>query len=104
MFSGWRGCGKVFRRPTTHRGEQRCSPARYRRLLAEPLEDRRLLALGDLLHALADPNTVQVQGGSSFGFAAATEGDLTVVGVPDANIQGISRSGVAYVLNSTTGA
>jgi hypothetical protein len=83
---------------------RRCrrTPSRFRRLLYELFEDRRLLALGDLLHTLVDPGTLP-QAGSLFGNAVATDGNLTVVGASNTDADGFSNSGRAYVFNSATG-
>jgi hypothetical protein len=74
-----------------------------RRLALEPLEDRRLLSMGDLLHTLADPSTLP-QDASYFGRVVATDGNLAAVGAPRASLQGSSSSGGAYVFNTNTGA
>ena len=74
-----------------------------RRLRVELLEDRRLLAMGDLLQTLADPSEL-AQDYSHFGYSVAVDGPYTVVGTPDANLSGCHWSGVAYVYNTGTGA
>jgi hypothetical protein len=67
------------------------------------LEERRLLAFGDLLHAVDDPSrTPQIS--SEFGSAVAADGDLTVVGAPSAHARGEEYAGRAYVFNSASGA
>jgi hypothetical protein len=68
----------------------------------EPLEDRCLLSLGDLLQTLADPST-NPQVGCFFGNAVAADGNLTVAGAYQSDLQGYGNVGRAYVLNSTTG-
>jgi len=73
---------------------------RPRRMLLEALEDRCLLNLGDVLYTLTDPSP---QTGVGFG-AVAADGNLTVLGEPDANVGGLDRVGRAYVFNSSTGA
>ncbi len=76
---------------------------RLRRLALEQLEDRRLLSVGDLLHTLADPSMLPQQG-SNFGSAVATNGNLAVVGVPNASLQGYATCGSVDVFNTSTGA
>ena len=83
--------------------KRRPAPPHHRRLAREFLEDRRMLDLGDLLYTLDDPG-VTPQADSQFGYAVATDGNLTVVGVPYADVGGLSDVGRAYVFNSTTGA
>ena len=78
-----------------------------RRLRLEPLEDRRMLNIGDLLYTL-NP-IVAPQPGSEFGYAVAADGNLTVVGAPGASLRipfplTFPGVGIAYVFNSTTGA
>jgi hypothetical protein len=72
-----------------------------RRLRIEPLEDRRLLSLGDLLYTLDDPSTTR-QDMLALGEPLASDGDLTVAGIPAACVRAV-QAGCAYVLNSTTG-
>ncbi len=55
---------------------------------------------GDLLHTF-EPRVTQA--GSEFGYAVASDGDLTVVGAPYADNQNYPDVGRAYVFNSTTG-
>jgi hypothetical protein len=61
-----------------------------------------VVALGDLLYTLDDPS-ITPQASSQFGTAVAADGDLVVVGNPDADIQGVDAVGVAHVFNRTTG-
>jgi outer membrane protein assembly factor BamB len=75
----------------------------------EPLEDRCLLAVGDLVQTITDPDAPPVQPCSEFGFAVAVDGDLVVVGTPYAETYGpgglgYENEGPAYVFNSSTGA
>jgi hypothetical protein len=91
---------------TGRTGGRRCQPP-GRRLRLEPLEDRRMLNIGDLVHTL-NP-TFSPQPGSEFGYAVAADGNLTVVGAPGASLripfpQTLPGVGIAYVFNSTTGA
>jgi hypothetical protein len=72
------------------------------KLRLEPLEDRRLLSVGDLLHTLADPS-LNPQTNSSFSNAVASDGNLTVIGSAFADLQSIQDVGRAYVFNTTTG-
>ena len=73
-----------------------------RRLGIELLEDRRLLAVGDLLQTLANPSTTP-QMSSGFGYSVAADGPYTVVGTPEADLSGFYNTGVAYVFNTSTG-
>jgi putative methionine-R-sulfoxide reductase with GAF domain len=90
------------RRVKVTRGRQ--SP-HARRLALEPLEDRTLLAIGDLLGSLVDPSTIEVEAGSRFGYSIAVNGDLTVVGTPmtDNPANDTYSIGHAYVFESSTG-
>ncbi len=72
------------------------------KLRLEPLEDRRLLSLGDLLYTLDNPGTTPATG-SHFGYAVAIDGNLTVIGAPDAHMNGYNQAGCAHVINTTTG-
>jgi hypothetical protein len=106
MFGAARGLAKVFgtrvvRRQSRNSGQVFSSP-RGRRLRLESLEDRRLLAIGDLLQSIVDPGTIDVQPASRFGYAVATDGDLTVVGVPFGDVDGTYNVGLAYVFNTST--
>jgi outer membrane protein assembly factor BamB len=83
--------------------DTRISAPQWRRLLVEPLEDRRMLSLGDLLHTLDDPD-VSPQSGAGFGAAVAADGPLMVVGEPYAPDGGYPSAGRAYVFDSATGA
>jgi hypothetical protein len=74
------------------------------RLRFESLEDRRLLSLGDLLYMLDDPSTNLQQQDSLFGCATATDGNFTIVGACQADLQGLSNVGCVYIFNTTTGA
>jgi len=74
-----------------------------RRLGLEVLEDRRLLAVGDLLQTLIDP-VIARQRYTRFGDAVASDGNLTVVGTPCATVGGVGLVGLAYVFDSSTGA
>jgi hypothetical protein len=89
--------GARRRRRGVVRGEPPCRAMRL-----EPLEDRRMLGLGNLLHTLDDPS-VNPQTDSSFGSAVAADADLTVVGAPDVDLGGFVNTGRAYVFNSATG-
>jgi hypothetical protein len=70
-------------------------------LWLEQFEDRRLLSLDNLLQTLADPSTALHQQGSLFGYAVATDGNLTVVGASFASLQGFGSNGCAYVFNTS---
>ena len=59
--------------------------------------------MGDLLQTLADPST-HAQVGCFFGNAVAADGNLTVAGAYQSDLQGYGNVGRAYVLDSTTGA
>jgi outer membrane protein assembly factor BamB len=69
----------------------------------EPLEDRRLLALGSLLQTLADPNSSQIPARAEFGYAVAADGDRVAVGAPAEDSANADHVGAAYVFNSATG-
>ncbi len=89
--------------PRRTRGVRR-EPQPRRPVFLEPLEDRRMLGLGDLLQTINDPNTLP-QWGSQFGSAVAADGNLAVVGTPWADVAGWEDNvGRAYVFNSATGA
>ncbi len=75
----------------------------HRRLLCEPLEDRRMLSLGSLVQTVHDPGTYP-QERAEFGYSVAADGNLTVVGSPMADVGGVSNAGRAFVMDSTTGA
>ncbi|NQT12506.1 MAG: hypothetical protein HQ582_07150, partial [Planctomycetes bacterium] len=81
-------------------GVERGAP-RSRRMRLEPLEERRLLALGDLLYTLSDPGT-GAQANSEFGSSVATDGNLAVVGTPLADIT-YEDVGAVYVYDASTG-
>ena len=85
--------------PPSHRSRLSCG---LRRLALEALEDRRLLSVGELLHAWPDPSTLSQN--CQFGAAVATDGSLTVVGAYSASVQGYGGAGRAYVFNTSTGA
>jgi hypothetical protein len=67
----------------------------------EALEDRRLLAIGDLLQTLPDPNTAQAD--SFFGYDVAADGALCVVGEMNADVEGVDHAGQAHLFDATTG-
>jgi hypothetical protein len=73
----------------------------FTRLGIEPLEDRRLLSLGDLLQSWTDPST-NPQTGCLFGYSVAADGNLAVVGAPYTSAQGFAATGIAYVFNTST--
>jgi hypothetical protein len=73
------------------------------KLRFEPLEERRLLSFGGLLHTLADPG-VSLQSGCFFGRAVAADGNRSVVGASGTDLQGNTEVGRAYVIDTTTGA
>jgi len=79
----------------------RVSPA-GRRLRVEALEDRRLLAVGDLLRTIADPSAAAPKG-TWFGGAVAIDGPYTVVGMPNAPVAGNVSCGRALVFDTDTG-
>lgn len=96
----------LFRAHDLRRGRpkvRRPEAVHFRRLTLEALEDRCLLAFGDLLHTLVDPGT-PAQSSAQFGQAVAADGDLVVVGAPGADLQGLNDSGTAHVFNSASGA
>ncbi len=107
MFGAARAWAKVLGKRVVRRhsrnSEQVCSSTRGRRLRLESLEDRRLLAIGDLLQSFVDPGTVDVQPDGDFGTALAADGDLTVIGTPYAAVGGVSSVGVAYVFSTNSG-
>jgi hypothetical protein len=59
--------------------------------------------MGDLLQTLADPSG-NPQSSSRFGSAISMNSGLAAVGAPDADIDGHTDSGCAYVVNTNTGA
>lgn len=105
--------GSLIRR-LVHRGRaSRRSPslsrrpvATARRLRLEPLENRSLLAVGDLLQSWYDPSDGP-QLYTRFGESVAADGDLLVVGAPEtdtAQIVGLDGGeGAAYVYSLETG-
>lgn len=74
-----------------------------RRLRLEFLEDRRLLAFGELLQTLVDPGAA-APASSRFGHSVAIDGPYTVVGTPCADLSSVDKAGVVYVFDSSTGA
>jgi outer membrane protein assembly factor BamB len=72
-----------------------------RPLRLEWLEDRRLLAIDDLLYTLSDPNT-NPQSDSEFGHSVASDGNLVVVGTPYADAKGTDGGGSVYIYDATT--
>ena len=79
------------------------NPPGHRFARVEALEDRSLLSLGDLLYTLDDPNVNLQQLESGFASQVAVDGNLAVVGVPNAGIGGNANVGRAFVFDSTTG-
>ena len=71
-----------------------------KRLLHEGLEQRAMLA--NLLHSLIPGPAAQPL--AEFGYSAAMDGDLYVVGSPFASTPGGPKSGLVYVFNATSGA
>ncbi|MCY2990027.1 MAG: hypothetical protein NTY19_19460 [Planctomycetota bacterium] len=85
-------------RPAGSSGQRRPGK-RVRHLLCELLEDRRLLALGNLLHTLANPAPVSYD---LFGASVAVSGSTVIVGSPYKDY-GAINSGVVYVFDATVG-
>ncbi len=86
----------------SQRAEQRRGEPPCRRMRLEPLEDRRMLGLGNLLQP-PDVPSAHPQPYSAFGYAVAADGDLTVVGTPYADVGGLANVGRAYVFDTLTG-
>ena len=72
---------------------------RGRSLRVERLEDRRLLAFGDLLHTLANPTPAYED---YYGQEVSISGDLAIVGAPGDSVTG-KDAGAAYVFQAKTG-
>ena len=68
---------------------------RYRRLLCEPLEDRRLLTLLAFQDKLLSQELPQ--GSDAFGRAVAVDRDTMVVGSSSHDVGGLTGAGAAYV-------
>lgn len=81
-----------------------CRPivAHRRRLALEPLESRRLLAIGDFVRQF-DDESITKQIGSEFGFAAAVDGNLSVIGSPGDDVYGAVNCGQAHLYDFTSG-
>ncbi len=100
--------GSLIRRLIYRGRASRRSPSLSRRLRLEPLENRCLLAVGDLLQASNDPDD-SPQFHSGFGESVAAEGDLLVVGAPKTNTSQSSHEGrdfhegAAYIYNKVSG-
>ncbi len=75
--------------------------AKLRRLAFEPLENRRLLAVGDLMHTLQSenlgPGTSAIQGVS-----VATSVDYYVTGLAGADADGFPASGLVKIYDTST--
>lgn len=71
-----------------------------RRLSHESLERRELLAADFQLVETLLPDAEGPQVGAEFGHAVAASSDYRVVGAPEANIDGLSEAGVAYVYDN----
>lgn len=106
--------GSLIRR-LVHRGPasrhsrslSRRPAATARRLRLEPLENRCLLAVGDLLQSWKDPYYWAAQSNPHFGESVAADGDLLVVGASGTNTSqgnyGPFDEGCAFVYNMATG-
>jgi len=71
----------------------------FRTLRVEPLEDRRLLALGDLLQTLNNPTPAT---SDYFGHSVAVSGATVVVGAYMDNM-GATEAGAAHVFDAASG-
>ncbi len=80
---------------THHRIRSRWS-RRTRLLSLEPLEDRRLLVFGDLIHTIKDPSSVP-QDFNYYGTSVATQGPLLAVGAPSADLAGQNVVGAVFL-------
>ena len=81
---------------TTGRTARRSQSARP---AFEMLEDRCLLAVGDLLHTVL-PSVEYDQTGEQQGYSVAVSASYRVVGAPDADLNGYEDVGVAKVYNT----
>ena len=70
-------------------------------LRAERLEDRRLLAVGDLIHTLQSPDLPQT--GADFGYRIATSDNFAAVSMPFANVGGVSFTGAVNIFDPLGG-
>ena len=74
---------------------------RQLRLCTELLEDRRVLAVGDLLQSWSAP--VGATSAAQFGTSVSTDGQHTIVGLPFHDVAGFASAGVAQVFDNQTG-
>ena len=89
----------------TNRCQRREVPVKSRRYFLgaglEALEGRRLLAVGDFLGSLANPNTTQ-QYAAETGHAVSAHGDLVAISAPQEDLFGLSNVGQVHIYDRTT--
>ncbi len=70
-------------------------------LRLEMLEGRRLLAVGDYLGAIANPNE-SAQFGAEAGYAVSADGDFVAIGAPGEDLFGLSNVGQVHIYDRLT--